>query len=164
MNVSSINGATSSSAAYNGNKQITQATNLASSTSNDVYTLAINGNITKDAPPAGSATNFTYASGGNELCNTSTSATTCGGTLANGAKYAFTTNGQRASTTPYVSSLAGTTTNYNWNSFGQLCSSGPSSSPISTPCGTLPFNHDFIVNNIFNLGRGVGRRYSAQHQ
>jgi RHS repeat-associated protein len=138
VNVSSINGATSSSAAYNGNKQITQATNLASSTSNDVYTLAINGNITKDAPPAGSATNFTYASGGNELCNTSTSATTCGGTLANGAKYAFTTNGQRASTTPYVSSLAGTTTNYNWNSFGQLCSSGPSSSPISTPCGTLP--------------------------
>ena len=135
---SSINGATSSSATYNANKQITAATNLATSTYNDNYTVALNGNITKDAPPTGSATNFTFVSAGNELCNAATSATACGSTPANGAKYTFTTNGQRASSTPYVSSVAGTTTDYNWNAYGQLCSTGTSSGPTATPCGTLP--------------------------
>ncbi|MGD0852979.1 MAG: RHS repeat-associated core domain-containing protein [Acidimicrobiales bacterium] len=138
VSVSSINGATSSAASYNANKQVTQATNLGSSTYNDTYTLALNGDITEDAPHTGPATNFAYASGGNELCNTATSATSCGLTPANGSMYTFTTNGERASTTPYVSSVAGTTTNYNWNAYGQLCSTGPSSGPTSTPCGTLP--------------------------
>ena len=136
--VSSINGVTGSWANYNANKQITAAPNLATSTNNDTYTLALNGDITKDAPYSGTATNFAYYSSGNELCNTATSSTTCGSTPANGAKYVFTTNGQRSSATPYVSSVAGTTTNYNWNAYGQLCSTGPSSGPSSTPCGTLP--------------------------
>ncbi len=135
---STINGAASSAAAYNANKQVTAATNLATSTSNDTYTIALNGDITKDAPPTGSAKNFAYYSGGNELCNTATSVTACGTTPANGSQYTFTTNGQRASATPYVSSAAGTTTNYNWNTYGQLCSTGPSATPTSTPCGTLP--------------------------
>jgi RHS repeat-associated protein len=136
--VSSINGVTGSWAGYNANKQVTAAPNLATSTSNDNYTIALNGDITKDAPPSGSSTNFAYYANGNELCNTAASATTCGSTPVNGAKYTFTSNGQRANTTPYVSSVAGTTTNYNWNAYGQLCSTGPSSSPTTTSCGTLP--------------------------
>jgi RHS repeat-associated protein len=135
---SSINGASSGWQNYNSNRQVTQAANLGTSTSNDTYTLASNGDITSDAAPSGSTTNFAYYNDGGELCNTAATATTCGTAPANGAEYTYTANGERASTRPYVSSVAGTTTNYNWNAYGELCSTGPSSSPTSSACGTLP--------------------------
>jgi RHS repeat-associated protein len=72
------------------------------------------------------------------LCNTAATAVACGTTPSTGTKYVFTTNGQRQYSTPYSSGTAGTTTNYNWNAYGQLCSTGPSSTPTSTSCGTLP--------------------------
>ena len=135
--VSSINGATSSWQNYNQNNQITQAANLATSTNNDTYTLALDGAITNDAAYGGGNIASTYNSGG-ELCNTAATSIACGTTPSTGTKYVFTTKGQRSYSSPYTSGTAGTTTNYNWNSYGQLCSTGPSSTPTSTACGTLP--------------------------
>jgi RHS repeat-associated protein len=137
VSVSSINGATSGSQNYNANKQITQAANLATSTSNDNYTLALNGEITGDAAPSGATVASTY-NGGDELCNTASTVVACGTTPTTGTKYVFTTNGQRSSSTPYTSGTASTATNYNWNAYGQLCSTGSSSTPTATTCGNLP--------------------------
>ena len=58
-----INGATSASVAYNANTQITGAANLATSTSNDTYTVAANGEITKDVPPTGTTYSYAYNAG-----------------------------------------------------------------------------------------------------
>ncbi len=65
--VSSINGSTGSWAGYNANKQIIAAPNLATSTSDDSYTVATNGAITSDTAPSGSTTSFGY-NAGSELC------------------------------------------------------------------------------------------------
>ena len=105
---SSINGATSPWQNYNGNNQITQADNLATSTSNDTYTLALNGAITNYAPAVGATVASTYNAGG-ELCNTASTSVACGTTPTTGTKFAFTTNGQRSYSTPYTSGTAGTT-------------------------------------------------------
>jgi RHS repeat-associated protein len=131
---SKTNSSTSSAVAYNANKRITGAANLAQSTSNDIYTIASNGEITSDAPPSGSATDFSYNTA-DELCNTNTASILCTTNPTTGSKFASTANGQRGSATPYSSGTPGSSTYYDWNSYGQLCnvSSGSSTSCTSTP-------------------------------
>jgi RHS repeat-associated protein len=152
---SSINGATSGTETYNANHQITAAANLATPTANDNYTIALNGEITQDAPPTpGIAVNSTYDAG-DELCNTSATSTACGSTPTSGTSFVFTTNGERSSSTPYTSGVAGLSTNYNWNAYGQLCSVGSSSTPTALACGTLPTGGTSYEYN------GEGLRMSA---
>jgi RHS repeat-associated protein len=134
---SALNGSPSGTTTYNANQQITQATNPGTSTSNDTYTVALNGEVTNDAPPVGPAVASTYNAGG-ELCNTASSAVACGSTPSSGTAYTFSTNGQRASSTPSTGGTAGTTTNYNWNPYGELCSVGQSSGISPSACGALP--------------------------
>jgi RHS repeat-associated protein len=151
---SSINGATSSAETYNANAQIAEAANLATSTSDDNYTVALNGEITADAAPGGTTVNSAY-NAGDELCNTSATSIACGTAPTTGTSYQFTTNGERSSSTPYTSGVAGTTTDYNWNAFGELCNVGPSSTPTATACGTLPTGGTSYQYN------GTGLRMSA---
>ncbi len=131
---SKTNGSTSAAVGYNANKQITAAANLATSTSNDTDTIAANGEITSDTPPSGAATDFTY-NAADELCNTSTTSVACGTNSSTGTAYAYATNGERASATPYVSGVAQTSTNYSWNPYGELCNV---SSASSTSCASTP--------------------------
>ncbi len=128
-----INGSSSSSSVYNADDQITAATNLGLSTSNDTYTVAANGEITKDTPPSGSATNFSY-NGGDELCNAATSSTACGSDPSTGTNFTYTTNGERSTATPYTSGTAGATTYYDWNAYGELCNVATS----ATACTSTP--------------------------
>jgi YD repeat-containing protein len=99
-----VNGSSSAAAVYNANNQVTGATNLATSTKNDTYTMLANGSITSDATPVQSTTSYGYNAGG-ELCwsaNLSTSSSACGSPPSGASattSYAYTTNGQRASTT-----------------------------------------------------------------
>jgi RHS repeat-associated protein len=96
--------------------------------------VAANGEITTDAPPSGSSTSYAYNSG-EELCSVNTSASaSCTGTPTNGAVFSYTTNGQRASLTPYSSGTPGAVTDYAWNAFGELCNVATS----ATACGTTP--------------------------
>jgi RHS repeat-associated protein len=133
--VTTVNGSASSAAGYNANNQITAATNLATSTSNDTYTVAANGEITKDAPPTGTATSYGY-NAGDELCTATfgSSATSCGTNPSTGTSFAYTANGQGSSATPYTSGTAGTATTYAWNPYGELCNVGSS----ATSCGSMP--------------------------
>jgi RHS repeat-associated protein len=137
VSVSTINGSTSASTTYNGSHQITGAANLATSTSNDTYTLAANGEITKDVPPSGPTYSYGYNLGA-ELCTTTagSSATACGTNPSTGTSYQYTANGQRSSASPYTSGTPGTTTNYGWNSLGELCNT----STIAVTCGVTPAN------------------------
>ncbi len=130
-----MNGSTSGTVGYNANSQITAATNLATSTSNDVYTVAANGQITKDAAPSGPTTSYSYNAGG-ELCSgtAGSSSTACGTNPSTGTSYSYTTNGQRASASPYTSSVEGTPTTYAWNPYGELCNV----SSTTTACGSTP--------------------------
>ncbi len=132
-----INGVSSGTTSYNANNQTTQATNLASSTSNDTYTIAPNGAITQDAAPSGATQSFAINAGG-ELCwSASLPATpTCSSPPTGAASltnFTYTTNGQRASAATITSS--GTTiTTYNWNPLGQLCDV----SAVATACAVAP--------------------------
>jgi RHS repeat-associated protein len=130
-----INGSTSAAVGYNANSQITAAANLATSTSNDTYTIAANGEITKDVPPSGTTYSYGYFAGG-ELCTTTagSTATSCGSNPSTGTTYAYTNNGQRSSATPYTSGTAGAATYYDWNALGELCNVATA----STLCGTQP--------------------------
>jgi RHS repeat-associated protein len=141
---SEINGSTSGTVAYNPNSQITAATNLASSTSNDTYTVAANGEILKDVPTTGTTYSYGYNAGG-ELCTVTAgaSATACGSNPSTGTKYTFTSNGQRASATPYTSGTAGSSTYYAWNPYGELCNTATA----STACGTTPTTGTNYTNN-----------------
>ena len=140
---SKTNSSTSSGVGYNANKQITAAANLAQSTSNDTYTIAGNGEITSDTPPSGSGTDFTY-NAADELCNTSTSSVACGTNPSTGTAYTYTSNGERASVTPYASGVAQTSANYSWNPYGELCNV---SSASSTSCGsTLSTGASYTYN------------------
>ncbi len=110
--VSSINGSTGSWGGYNANKQITAAPNLGTSTSNDNYTIAPNGDITQDAPPSpGSTTSFGY-NASSELCwqaNVASSSSACGSPPApapQATSYSYTTNGQRASAATTTGAIA----------------------------------------------------------
>lgn len=129
---STINGATSGTVAYNANGQITAATNLATSSSNTIYSVAPNGEITGVQSPSGATVTSTY-NAGSELCNVAPTSTPCGTTPSSGASYQYTTNGQRASATFYGTGPT-TTTKYSWNSYGELCNVAPT----ATPCGTTP--------------------------
>ena len=133
----SINGSTSSAVSYNPRHQITGAANLASSTSNDTYTVAANGQINQDAAPSGATTSNAYNAGG-ELCwsaNVAVSSPSCSSppSASSLTSYTFTTNGERASATTTTGTGA-TTTNYAWNALGELC--GTASSAIS--CASAP--------------------------
>jgi RHS repeat-associated protein len=109
--VSSINGSTGSWAGYNANKQITAAPNLATSTSDDTYTVAANGAITSDAAPSGSTTSSGY-NAGSELCwqaNVAAASSACGSPPApapQATSYSYTTNGQRASAATTTGAIA----------------------------------------------------------
>jgi RHS repeat-associated protein len=131
-----VNSVASSWASYNANNQITGATNLATSTSNDVYTVAKNGEITRDAPPSGSTTSFAY-NAGDELCwsaNVASSAACSSPPAASvETNYTYTTNGQRASAATTTGSGTATT-NYAWNPYGELCNV----SSTATACGSMP--------------------------
>jgi RHS repeat-associated protein len=130
----SINGSTPSSDSYDANARVTHAANLASSTSDDVFTNAANGEITNDEAPSGSNTSFGYNSG-EELCSVNASSTaSCSTAPSNGAVFSYTANGQRTTATTYSGGTAGATTNYAWNAFGELCNVAAS----STACGTTP--------------------------
>ncbi|MGH9019569.1 MAG: RHS repeat-associated core domain-containing protein [Acidimicrobiales bacterium] len=101
IGVTSINGATSAAAAYNANNQVTQATNLATATNNDTYTVAANASITEDVAPLGMTTSYGYNAGG-ELCwSANVVATPTCSSPPSGASvltnYAYSTDGQRAS-------------------------------------------------------------------
>jgi RHS repeat-associated protein len=99
-----INGSTSAAAVYNANNQVTGATNLATSTNNDTYSMLANGSITSDQTPVQSTTSFGYNAGG-ELCwaaNAPSSSSACGSPPSGATAttvYTYTTNGQRASAT-----------------------------------------------------------------
>jgi RHS repeat-associated protein len=99
-----VNGTTSAAAIYNANNQVTGATNLATSTKNDSYTMLANGSITSDATPVQSTTSYGYNAGG-ELCwsaNVPTSSSACGSPPSGASattSYAYTANGERTSTT-----------------------------------------------------------------
>ena len=141
---SSINGATQSTpTAYNANAQITQATNPTTTSGNDTYALALNGEVTSDTTPGTSpvTTTSTY-NAGDELCNSGPSATACGTTPSTGTAYSFNANGERTSSSPYAGGVAAPSTNYNWNAYGELCSTNPSTStspaPSATACATTP--------------------------
>jgi RHS repeat-associated protein len=131
-----VNSVASSWATYNADNQITAATNLASSTSNDVYTVAKNGELTRDAPPSGATTSFAY-NAGDELCwsaNVASSAACSSPPTASvETNFTYTTNGQRASAATTTSSGTATTT-YAWNPYGELCNV----SSTSTACGSTP--------------------------
>jgi RHS repeat-associated protein len=141
----SINGATSAPVTYNANHQVTGATSLATSTSNDSYTVAANGTITADAPPVGSSISSTYDAGA-QLCSASAAgAVACGTTPSNGVGFAFNANGQRTTATSYVGGVATSSLNYAWNAFGELCASGPTPSTCATPttgATTYSYNGD----------------------
>jgi RHS repeat-associated protein len=138
MNVATVNSVSTASPTYNQDDQVTAATNLATSTSNDTYTIAANGDILKDAAPSGATTSFGYNSGG-ELCwsaNVSSLAScTSPPTSTSVTKYTYTANGQRASAA--TTTISGTsTTDYAWNSQSELCNVGSS----VVPCGANPLN------------------------
>jgi RHS repeat-associated protein len=134
-----VGSTTSATTGYNANSQITAATNLATQTTNDSYTLLPNGEITKDVPPSGATTSFGYLANG-ELCwaaNLSASSSVCSSAPTTASiltNYTYTQNGQRSSATTTTSSGT-TTTNYDWNSQGQLCNL---STTGVTACGTIP--------------------------
>ena len=130
---STVNGVASGTVAYNANGQITAATNLATSSSNDIYSVAANGEITGVQSPSGTTVASSYNAGA-ELCNSSPTATACGTTPTSGTGYQYTTNGQRSSATVYAGGSATSTTKYAWNSYGALCNVAPT----VTPCGTTP--------------------------
>jgi RHS repeat-associated protein len=131
-----VNSVASNWTTYNADNQITYATNLATSTNNDVYTIAKNGEITSDAAPSGATTSFGY-NAGDELCwsaNVSSSAScTSPPTASIETIYAYTNNGQRSSAATTTSSGT-TTTTYAWNPYGELCNV----SPAATSCGSTP--------------------------
>jgi RHS repeat-associated protein len=99
-----INGSTSAAAVYNANNQVTGATNLATSTNNDTFSIAANGSITADQTPIGSTTSFGYNASG-ELCwvaNVPSSSSACASPPSGASattNYTYTANGQRASAT-----------------------------------------------------------------
>jgi YD repeat-containing protein len=132
----SVNSVASSWATYNADNQITGATNLATSTSNDVYTVAKNGEITRDVAPSGVTTSFAY-NAGDELCWSanvaSSAACTSPPTASVETNYTYTTNGQRASAATTTGSGTGTA-NYAWNPYGELCNV----SSTATACGSTP--------------------------
>ncbi len=131
-----VNSVASSWATYNANNQITGATNLATSTSNDVYTVAKNGEILRDAPPSGATTSFGY-NAGDELCwsaNVASSAACSSPPTASvETNYTYTSNGERASAATTTGSGT-TTTTYAWNPYGELCNV----STTATACGSAP--------------------------
>jgi hypothetical protein len=149
VNVATVNSVASASPTYNSKDQVTAATNLASSTSNDVYTLAANGEILKDVPPTGSTTSSGYNVGG-ELCwsaNVSSSnSCTSPPTASSVTNYVYTTNGQRSSAATTTGSGT-TTTTYKWNPLGELCNVGP----LTTPCGESPLNGSSYTYNADGL-------------
>jgi len=138
VSVSSINGATSGTQSYNANGQLTQGANLATSTSNDTFAVAPNASILSDTSPSGSTSAFTYApttTGAHyQLCNVATAPSTCGSTAGTGTNFTYTTNGERSAATPYSAGVNGASTNYAWNSYGQLCNVAPA----ATACGAQP--------------------------
>jgi YD repeat-containing protein len=140
-----VNSVASSWAAYNANNQITGATNLATSTSNDVYTVAKNGEITRDVPPTGATTSFAY-NAGDELCwraNVASSAACSSPPTASvETNYTYTANGQRASAATTTGSGTATT-NYAWNPYGELCNV----SSTATACGSTPTSGTSYVYN-----------------
>lgn len=145
-----IDGSTSAPATYNANRQITSAANLASSTSNDSYTLTPNGEITADTPPSGPAIEFTY-NAGDELCNVGGSSVSCGSTPTSGTSYQFTADGERSVATPYSGGTGGAATYYDWNAYGELCNVATS----VTACGSTPTSGTSYAYN------GDGLRLSA---
>jgi RHS repeat-associated protein len=147
-----INGSTSATVGYNANSQITAAANLATSTSNDAYTVAPNGEITKDAPPSGTTYSYVY-NAGDELCTTTagSTSTACGSNPSTGTSYTYTSNGQRSVATPYTSGIAGAATYDGWNALGELCNVAS----VSTSCGTTPSSGTSYQYN------GDGLRLSA---
>lgn len=145
-----IDGSTSAPATYNANRQITSAANLASSTSNDSYTLTPNGEITADTPPSGPAIEFTY-NAGDELCNVGASSVSCGSTPTSGTSYQFSADGERSVATPYSGGTGGVATYYDWNAYGELCNVATS----VTTCGATPTSGTSYTYN------GDGLRLSA---
>lgn len=108
--VTTVNGSASGWASYNANNQITGATNLATSTSNDAYTMLANGSITSDTAPSGNVNSYGYNAGG-ELCwsaSVSSSSSACGSAPSRASiasSYTYSTNGQRASTATTVGAV-----------------------------------------------------------
>jgi RHS repeat-associated protein len=140
-----INGSTSASTGYNHNDQVTSATNLGSSTSNDTYTVAANGEITKDVPPTGTTTSFAY-NAGDELCWSAnvSSTNSCSSPPSASVKttYTYSANGERASAATTTGSGT-TTTDYAWNPYGELCNV----STTATACGSIPANGTSYIYN-----------------
>lgn len=133
LKTTTINGATSATVAYSANHQITAAANMATSTSNDTYTVASNGEIEADAAPGGSTVNYSY-NAGDELCNSSTSSTSCSTPASTSTRFAYASNGERTSATTYSGGTAGSATYYAWNAYGQLCNVAGT----ATACGSTP--------------------------
>jgi YD repeat-containing protein len=104
VSTAGVNGSTSAATVYNANNQITGATNLATSTNNDTYSMLADGSITSDQTPVQSTTSFGYNVGG-ELCwtaNATSSSSACGSPPSGATattNYTYTTNGQRSSAT-----------------------------------------------------------------
>ena len=161
--VSSINGATSNWQNYDQYGRVFQAATLATSTSNNNYTIATNGSITSDASPTGAVASYGYNTG-SQLCwsaNVSTSSTTCTSPPSGApvsTNFTYTANGQRTSATTTIGVTTSTNT-YGWNPYGQLCNT----SPTSTPCGTTPtsgssytYNGDGLRSNSISAAPTVG--------
>ncbi len=149
MNVATINSVASSSPTYNSRNQVAAATNLATSTSNDVYSLAANGEILNDVTPSGATTSFGYNAGG-ELCWSANvaSSNVCSSPppASSVTNFAYTANGERASAATTTGS--GTTTStYQWNPLGELCDV----SVLTTPCGATPLNGSSYAYNADGL-------------
>ena len=164
---SSIDGSMSQPVTYTGDKQVTSATNPGTATNNDTYQLASNGDIASDGSPNGQFNNFTYNQG-DELCNevtgasSSSSTAACVGTLGNGqsgSNFTYNLNGERTSSTAYVSGTAGATTNYSWNSQGELCGVGPA----NLACGMTPTSGTSYGYNGIGLRTEILTSTSSTH-
>ena len=82
---------------------------------------------------ADSTVNYSY-NAGDELCNSSTSSTSCSTPASTSTRFVYATNGERTSATAYSAGTAGSATYYAWNAYGQLCNVASA----ATACGSTP--------------------------
>lgn len=136
LTTSTLNGTSYPAPTYNEKAQVTQAEDpTANSGAGNVgsYSLNSDGSISSLSPnSSGGTTTSAYQPNG-QMCWTTTSSSppsSCSSNPTSGTAYTYTGNGQRQTATP----IGGSATNYNWSTYGQLCSFGPT--PVTGACGT----------------------------
>ncbi len=138
---SSLSTGTTNAVAYDANGRVTAAASYGAAGTQG-FTLAGNAevsSVTSNVGAGPTTLDYNYNAGDELTCSTlpSTPCPTVGSTPPAGyvgTTYAFNADGQRTSQTNYPSSGSPVTTNYTWNSYGQLCYVGAN----SQTCGTTP--------------------------